>query len=112
VRVPDAPADGEPPEPEPDEDLAEMLRRAAPLPPAPVAPKVTPAMQSMLADPAPKPPQPPTRVIVIDARMPFESMVAFAMKWAFATIPATFTLAIFWWLMWLLWGVIRQNLKM
>ena len=34
----------------------------------------------------------PTRVTVTDIDMPFGSMVAFMLKWAFATIPAALVL--------------------
>jgi hypothetical protein len=38
------------------------------------------------------------RVVVTDVKMPFWSMVVFMVKWAIASIPAFFILAIIWFL--------------
>ncbi|HKK14622.1 MAG TPA: hypothetical protein VKA14_08175 [Gammaproteobacteria bacterium] len=36
------------------------------------------------------------RVVVVDVRMPFMSMVTFMVKWAVAAVPAVLILAVLW----------------
>ena len=39
------------------------------------------------------------KVVVTDIKMPFESMVIFMVKWAFASIPAVIILGLVWMLL-------------
>jgi hypothetical protein len=95
------------PQPEPDEDLASVLKRAAP-PTPPPAP--TPVYRDMWGNPA-KPPAPPDpsvqKVNLVDAGMPFESMCWFIFKWSLAAIP---TVLAFSFVSWIFWAIVTAIL--
>ena len=51
-------------------------------------------LPAALVTAAPVAPPAPTRVTVVDFDMPFGSMIAFTLKWLFASIPAMLIVAV------------------
>jgi hypothetical protein len=80
--------------PDPDDDLVASLKRATP--PIPAGPPVIPPIAVPTLAPSIQ------KVYLVDANLPFGSMVVLAIKWAFASVPAVFLIGLFWGLVYLI----------